>query len=61
MTLTKVSPTESAVHAIDQLIKQLRQNRAELIASLPRRPPGRPLKHLVHPVTKEKNKIGGTA
>lgn len=57
MKLTKISPIEKAIAAIDTAIKELQQQRAELAAQLPPTKPAKPLEYLRHPITGEKCKI----
>jgi len=36
MSLRKITPTDLAIHSIDEMIKELKLRRAELVATLPK-------------------------
>lgn len=58
MALKRISPIQEAIGIIDQTIRQLRLQRAELVAKLPPvRPKKRERMYLIHPITGEKHYI----
>ena len=52
--LKRVSPIETAIHIIDKTIRDLRNERAALIAQLPRRRPPKNPTVITDPFTGEK-------
>jgi len=58
MKIKKVTPIENAIGAIDDLVKELKEHRAELAAQLPRRKPTRPLGYITDYRTGERHRYG---
>ena len=54
--LKKIGPIENAIYAIDQLIKELKVQRSELVSALPPRKPGKALGYITDPRNGEKLK-----
>ena len=52
--LKRITPTEMAIHIIDDTIRDLKEQRAELIAQLPKRRPRKKLSSVIRrPFTNE--------
>ena len=58
MKLKKIGPLENAIGAIDDLIKELKEHRAELVAQLPPRKPPKPLGYIIDYRTGKKHYYG---